>query len=86
MVTRAVLDGQKGASGSAGLRDIADATSSHALQADGGLRKRILVPGEGWETPEKGDEVTGAIFRASRGCITTHATQMYQHNIIPGGD
>jgi hypothetical protein len=30
------------------------------LQPDGGLKKKILVAGTGWEKPEKGDSVTGA--------------------------
>ncbi|KAG2481812.1 hypothetical protein HYH03_019222, partial [Edaphochlamys debaryana] len=28
------------------------------LTDDGGLIKKIITPGEGWESPEKGDEVT----------------------------
>jgi len=28
-------------------------------QLDGGLKKKILVAGSGWEKPEKGDSVTG---------------------------
>ncbi|KIY92251.1 FK506-binding protein 4/5 [Monoraphidium neglectum] len=28
------------------------------ITPDGGLKKKILVVGSGWETPEKGDEVT----------------------------
>jgi len=30
-----------------------------ALQADGGVTKRILKAGNGWEKPEKGDQVFG---------------------------
>ena len=29
------------------------------LQEDGGVVKRIITPGTGWETPSKGSEVTG---------------------------
>ena len=29
------------------------------LQEDGGVIKRIITPGTGWETPSKGSEVTG---------------------------
>jgi hypothetical protein len=29
------------------------------LQGDGGCKKTILRKGQGWETPEVGDEVTG---------------------------
>lgn len=30
------------------------------MQSDGGLKKKILVEGAGQETPESGDDVTGA--------------------------
>lgn len=30
-----------------------------SMQEDGGLVKKVLAQGEGWETPEAGDEVTG---------------------------
>lgn len=29
------------------------------VQEDGGITKTILVKGEGWESPEQGDEVEG---------------------------
>jgi hypothetical protein len=29
------------------------------VTADGGVKKKILKAGEGWEKPEKGDEVSG---------------------------
>lgn len=30
------------------------------LSKDGGVVKKLLVRGEGWKTPDKGDEVSGA--------------------------
>jgi hypothetical protein len=30
-------------------------------QGDGGCKKTILRKGQGWETPEVGDEVTGVL-------------------------
>jgi FKBP-type peptidyl-prolyl cis-trans isomerase len=38
----------------------ADAAACQPQQKDGGLRKKVLAQGTGWETPESGDEVTGA--------------------------
>jgi hypothetical protein len=35
-------------------------SSTRAPQEDGGVFKEILTPGSGWETPEKGDKVSGA--------------------------
>lgn len=35
-----------------------------AAQADGGVKKTILVTGEGWEKPETHDRVTGASSKA----------------------
>jgi hypothetical protein len=65
------LTGSKWAYGTAAttvtcMPERADAISDHAFQEDGGLRKRILVPGEGWETPEKSDEVTGTVAMGHR--------------------
>ena len=31
-----------------------------SLSKDGGVVKKLLVRGEGWKTPDKGDEVSGA--------------------------
>jgi hypothetical protein len=31
------------------------------LQEDGGVTKEIIVPGTGWEEPEAGDSVRGAV-------------------------
>lgn len=32
-----------------------------SLQPDGGVVKKVLVAGEGWQKPEKGDKVTGEV-------------------------
>ena len=32
------------------------------LSKDGGVVKKLLVRGEGWKTPDKGDEVSGALW------------------------
>ena len=34
---------------------------------DAGVMKKLLVEGEGYQLPEKGDEVTGAARAAARG-------------------
>ena len=45
------------------------------MQGDGGLIKKIMTEGSGWETPSKGDDVTvqyhgtledGTVFDSSR--------------------
>ncbi len=36
-------------------------TVSTSCQGDGGCKKTIVKKGEGWEMPEAGDEVTGAL-------------------------
>ncbi len=46
-------------------------------QKDGGLVKKILTKGEGWESPESGDEVTGDCsctteMRALAPCVGRH--------------
>ncbi|GIL82576.1 hypothetical protein Vretimale_12040 [Volvox reticuliferus] len=65
------------------------------LTDDGGLIKKIITPGEGWESPEKGDEVTvhyvgtledGTKFDSSRDRDDPFVFNLGQGRVIKGWD
>ncbi|GLI70658.1 hypothetical protein VaNZ11_015595 [Volvox africanus] len=65
------------------------------LTDDGGLIKKIITPGEGWESPEKGDEVTvhyvgtledGTKFDSSRDRDDPFVFALGQGRVIKGWD
>ncbi|GIL42473.1 hypothetical protein Vafri_434 [Volvox africanus] len=65
------------------------------LTDDGGLIKKIISPGEGWESPEKGDEVTvhyvgtledGSKFDSSRDRDDPFVFTLGQGRVIKGWD
>jgi hypothetical protein len=44
-------------------------TWKYGMQGDGGVLKKLLVAGEGWELPQKDDKVYGEIPQSFEGAI-----------------